>query len=463
MVRLLMRVPLVVVTVLALVGSAWPVTSAVASQDAAAHAGHPADLVVNGGFERAADATATAPLGWTTSSWQPTAEFSWSGSVAHRGRHSVRIDAPQPDDAFWSQTVPVQPHSLYRLSGWIRTAGVAHTTEPVDAGANLSFAGTWDHSPGVFGTTRWTMAWVTVNSGDRTELTVAARLGYWAGTTSGTAWFDDLRLERLLPVVPAPSWRILGVVYRNLDFSFPASDGTTHHVVAHLTRDEQRRAARAARAFFNTDVPALDSGFMKPQVTVRFPTRPLTQLDPQGEGWWPSPANTAPERDPTFDAVLVIWPATGTNVATGQPEWIGSAAGLTPDMGTGQPYVTMILDAAINYGHRNVFKHEFGHAVLSYFGALGVTPTPGVDNHALPGEYVHCGTGAAYVWVDETLEDPIPSSIYSNASGFTHDYYSGTTAVAADPGHCLGIDRQAWRYGSPRRMSGVSRAGSGPR
>ncbi len=457
MLSILKRVAFVVVGVLALVGGAGPAASAVTVHGTEVRSDRDG-LVVNGGFEQPAGATAT-PLGWTASSWQPTAVLTWSDSPAHRGKHSVRIEAPQPDDASWSQTIPVQPHTLYQLSGWIRTEGVAHTAELVDAGANLSFAGTWDHSPGVFGTTGWTKVWVTVNSGDRTELTVAARLGYWAGSTIGTAWFDDLRLERLTPAARAPNWRVLVLVYRSLDFTFPAADGTTHRVVANPTREDQQRAARAARAFFTTDVPALDSGFMRPQVTVRFPARALTELDPYGEGWWPSPANTAPERDPAFDAVLVIWPATGTNVATGQSEWIGSAAGLTPDMGTGQAYVSMIIDAAVNYGHRNVFKHEFGHAVVSYFGALGVTPTPAVDNHG-PGQYVHCGTGAEYVLADETLRDPIPNSIYNNTSGFTHDYYSGATALAGDPDRCLGIDRQAWRYGGPSRLAGSSSTGS---
>jgi len=35
------------------------------------------------------------------------------------------------------------------------------------------------------------------NTGSSTEVTVAGRLGYWSGTTTGVAWFDDLQLELL--------------------------------------------------------------------------------------------------------------------------------------------------------------------------------------------------------------------------------------------------------------------------
>jgi hypothetical protein len=118
-------------------------------------------------------------------------------------------------------------------------------------------------------------------------------------------------------------------------------------------------------------------------------------------------------------------------------------------MGTQQTYTTLILDAAIGYGHRNVFKHEFGHSLLAFFHAAGTAPLPSVENHASPEMYVHCPTGAAYLWEDETNDNPIPNSIYNNGSGFTHDYYSGTTATPDQPTRCLGITAQAWTYGGP--------------
>ena len=59
-----------------------------------------------------------------------------------------------------------------------------------------------------------------------------------------------------------------------------------------------------------------------------------------------------------------------------------------------------------------------------------------------------------YVWLDETDANPIPNSIYNNESGFTHDYYSGTTALATDPMHCLGITPSAWATGGPVSMPG---------
>jgi hypothetical protein len=186
---------------------------------------------------------------------------------------------------------------------------------------------------------------------------------------------------------------------------------------------------------------------MVPTITVRYPDRALTELSPNGGGWWPSPANTAAERDPAFDSVIVIWDPRATDQITGQYTRIGSAAGLTPAMGNDQTYTALIIEAAFSYGHRNVFKHEWGHSILEYFDAAGTAPKPKVQNHTNASQYVNCVTGASYVWVDETNGNPIPNSIYNNDSGFTHDYYSGTTATANDPTRCLGINAQAWAFG----------------
>jgi hypothetical protein len=113
----------------------------------------------------------------------------------------------------------------------------------------------------------------------------------------------------------------------------------------------------------------------------------------------------------------------------------------------------MIIEATA-YGHRNVFKHEWGHSILEFFNTMGIAPKPKVENHATAFQYVNCATGFYYVWVDETEANPIPNSIYNNNSGFTHDYYSGTTAVADRPTDCLGITSKTWSFGGPVSNSG---------
>jgi hypothetical protein len=406
--------------------------------------------LANGSFEEAGG-DASTPSGWSRQTYAAGSSLARESAAAHEGFLSVRVTNPTPNDSAWTQTVTLKPNRNYLLSGWIKTENVAHAT-PTDAGANLSLCGTWERTAAITGTNDWTYVRLVFNSGPVGTVTICARLGYWAGVASGTAWFDDLRVSEIMATDPHPRWKILVLIYDGTDLTYTDAAGE-HHVIGEIGSAQVATAAANAARFVQTDIPALSSGNMWPELTIRYPGT-LRSLSPLGNAWWPSPADTAAERDPAFDSVIVIWQPTVTDQATGQQLWIGNAAGLTPPMGTGQTYTTLIIEAATLYGHLNVFKHEWGHSLLFYYDATGRTPTPTVTNHAVVNQYVHCPTAEAYVWLDETDANPIENSIYNNTSGFTHDYYSGMTALATDPMRCLGITPAAWATGGPVSMPG---------
>ncbi|HEU4765767.1 MAG TPA: hypothetical protein VFS77_00295, partial [Pyrinomonadaceae bacterium] len=402
----------------------------------------PGELLTNGDFELPLETAGGAPLNWSTSQWIHSSNLSREHGNAHSGVSSARIVAQVLNDSWFWQEVTVEPQTLYLLTGWIRTENVSG-----GAGANLSLIGTWSHTEGLYGTNPWTRVSLIINSGSSTKLTIGARLGYWSSTSKGTAWFDDLQLTPIKSEGNRSRWKILVLIHDRTDAVVTDSKGVRHHMVGAMTLAEVERATLAATQFVETDIPALTSGYMIPELTIRYPEHALTQLDPVGEGWSPSPANTAADRDPNFDSVIVIWDPRVID-EPGTRRWVGAAAGLATPMGRGQTYAAIIIEAT-GYGHRNVFKHEWGHCILSYFEAMGTTPQPTVMNHANIGQYVHWPTGNAYVWADETDANPIPNSIYNNESGFTHDYYSGTTATADQPARRLGITPEAWSLGGP--------------
>jgi len=153
------------------------------------------NLLLNSGFEDGE----LSPTNWQTDSWISGAEFSWEDTQSYQGNKSVKISMTSLNDARWIQNVAVQPNTDYRLSGWIKTENVAHSSDLVDAGANLSVYGTYDYTAGIIGTNPWTYVNMTFNTGSSSQIVIAARLGYWYGITTGTAWFDELRLESLSP------------------------------------------------------------------------------------------------------------------------------------------------------------------------------------------------------------------------------------------------------------------------
>src|SRR3954453_346089 len=97
-----------------------------------------------------------------------------------------------------------------------------------------------------------------------------------------------------------------------------------------MTQDEIKQATQAATQFVEHDIPALDSGNMRPWVTIRYADHPLTRLSRVGDGWSPSPNDVDPDNPyqapaapaalsqdatasaskrtlPPFDSVMVIW------------------------------------------------------------------------------------------------------------------------------------------------------------
>ncbi|MGH3786628.1 MAG: Calx-beta domain-containing protein [Pseudonocardiaceae bacterium] len=406
-----------------------------------------------------------SPAGWTPAGWQPQrATFTWDTTTRHAGTRSLQVDADtEANDVRWTQgfTVPAPPAGStvrrYRLSGWIKTEGVTG-----GYGASLGDEFTYNRTAGITGTTDWTYVSTVLQASEGSQLRIAARLGHFGAISTGRAWFDDIQLVELARPTSGqpPAWKILVLVYPATDFI-----GEGHHFMGTMNNADRDRAIATATRFVNQDIPALDSGHMVPELTVRVVPRAL-QLSfrgrdsehPERTFWTPYPDDTAPERDPAFDSVLVVWNAhvaDESSQGTVQRH-INADCGLTSHVGTNQTYAAIPV-SCVSADNTNVFKHEWGHSILFYHEALGVSPIPAVNNHIDPARpdthYVHCPTGAEYIFIDETDGNPIPNSIYNNQSGFTHDYYSGTTALAANPTQCLGIPRSAWAHGGPATLA----------
>lgn len=155
----------------------------------------PYNLLWNGSFE---DGNFVGPLavpyGWKQD-LQGQAIIHWVDNEAFQGKRSVFIACPTYCSTSYEQMVAVQPNTDYLLSGWIKTQDVSHTNHLVDAGANLTAAGTWLYTPPLFGTHDWTYVSLLFNSGARTQVAVQARIGYDSGGARGNAWFDGLQLS----------------------------------------------------------------------------------------------------------------------------------------------------------------------------------------------------------------------------------------------------------------------------
>ncbi len=278
-----------------------------------------------------------------------------------------------------------------------------------------------------------------------------ACLGLWGcGAEPGGSLDSTDTSTSELTVLPTvnPRWKVLVLVPQGIDFTYVDSNGRQRHVVSQVQSAELSRVQAAAQKFFNQDVPILTSGNHQPTVTVRSVAK-LTSLSQDGDGWTAGPDDTRANLDPSFDSVITVWDSSVTDQNSGEQLNLAYSGGLTWFMGLSQTYTSLPLDN-VSSTNQNLFKHEWGHAVLFYHEAAGIAPNPAVDNHIndTTTRYVNCLNGGSYILMDEDSV-PVRNSIYNNEVGFTHDYMSGRTATPDQPRRCLGITPAAWLSGGP--------------
>lgn len=153
------------------------------------------NLLENGSFEELD--RSGMPIGWNRDAYhmdEGYTLFAVDEEDSTDGSYSVSIQNVGENDARYSQTVSVEPESLYCFSGFIRTENVES-----GHGANLSIEGLYTFSECVHDTSDgWKyIEWYGETGPEQTSVTLYARLGGYSGESTGKAWFDDLSLEKV--------------------------------------------------------------------------------------------------------------------------------------------------------------------------------------------------------------------------------------------------------------------------
>lgn len=152
---------------------------------------------------------------------EPGAAVIGDTAVFRGGRTSLRFSAEHPTSlVVESEPVALEVGHLYRLSGWVRTAELVSdpaSRYPTAVPACLSMASFpfTNHSPAVGGTSDWRHI-ETLFLATRRQDRVRVHLGH-NGTATGTAWFDDLHLEKVEDIsafIPPETVRWAGKGFR---------------------------------------------------------------------------------------------------------------------------------------------------------------------------------------------------------------------------------------------------------
>lgn len=133
--------------------------------------------------------------GWQTSSWDPSAVFTWDNIVSHSGSKSLKISLSNRNDAQWYYTFNLDPNKFYRFAGYAKGENIVNqegTETGVGGRLEDDYDGWWGRRSNIMGTYDWKkMSLIFPGSSIKN---VQCRLGYFGNTVTGTAWFDDLTL-----------------------------------------------------------------------------------------------------------------------------------------------------------------------------------------------------------------------------------------------------------------------------
>jgi len=147
------------------------------------------ELIVNGSFE---NVVGDMPVKWSERAYRGTAQHRVA-NISHTGKRSIEISADKEAEYGIYFKVPVEKHSEYELSAWIKTENVAGGGR----GAMLYVSGNdTPASKALKGTNDWTQVKMRLKSGLDTSMTITCLFGGW-GIVTGKAWWDDVSLRKV--------------------------------------------------------------------------------------------------------------------------------------------------------------------------------------------------------------------------------------------------------------------------
>ncbi len=112
------------------------------------------------------------------------------------GSNCAKITSEQVNDARFLVDITVLPETYYKVTAKVKTQGVISPNK--QAGANISSQYSYEYGGGFTGDNDWTEVTVYGRTSKNQKIAnICFRLGFYSCDTSGTAWFDDIKIEQL--------------------------------------------------------------------------------------------------------------------------------------------------------------------------------------------------------------------------------------------------------------------------
>ncbi len=114
-------------------------------------------------------------------------------SVKHNGHRSAKIAFDQLNYGYISNIIPVEAGATYRVGVWVKTSNISNGSASL---AVRCGSDAFRLVPVTAAENEWKQVYLDCDSGSNTSITVKCSLGALNEQTTGTAWFDDVTIEK---------------------------------------------------------------------------------------------------------------------------------------------------------------------------------------------------------------------------------------------------------------------------
>ncbi len=175
-------------------------------------------------------------VGWTDSTYKDWMGWTGNGSTnfsvddkvhTNNSWYSIKLENTDYNISYVEKTYNVEPYTTYRFSAMVKYSGYALSpdAEVQKSGACVGKAYTYENS-GYTTSSNWAFMEYEFTTGNETTYNLALQNGIYNGKCKGTAWFSDVKLEK---VEMTNSWNMLAVFFKNIDATVTLNGKTVHH------------------------------------------------------------------------------------------------------------------------------------------------------------------------------------------------------------------------------------------
>lgn len=141
---------------------------------------------------------------WKTDCWNRSIKDKLTFGESNNGINGstcIYIENKELNDSYWYREIKVEPNELYLAECWIKEENVI--LKEGNIGANISILDTWEKSNIMtqVGDSEWKKVRLYFLAPETGIVQFACRLGYFASTVTGKAYFDNFRVFKPKPLI----------------------------------------------------------------------------------------------------------------------------------------------------------------------------------------------------------------------------------------------------------------------